>query len=126
MIKVIGEMLKIYLIAGEASGDNIGANLMRSIKKWEAYVQFYGVGGDKMKAEGMSPIFMAKELSLMGFLEILPYIPKFLYRMKQTISHIMAINPDVIVTIDDAGFAKPDAARTIAEEIIKIALKHEK
>ena len=97
-------MLKIYLIAGEASGDNIGANLMRELKKKQGNVCFYGVGGKKMEAEGMTSLFPSRELSLMGFFEVLQYIPKVLYRVKQVISDIVSVNPDVVITIDSPGF----------------------
>lgn len=97
-------MLKIYLIAGEASGDNIGANLMRELKKEREDVCFYGIGGKNMEAQGIRSLFPSKELSLMGFFEILPYIPKFLYRIKQAISDVVSINPDAVITIDSPGF----------------------
>jgi lipid-A-disaccharide synthase len=97
-------MLKIYLIAGEASGDNLGAKLMRELKSQHLEVEFYGIGGEKMQAEGMNLLFPAQELSLMGFFEILPHIPKLLLRIKQTIEDICSINPDAVVTIDSPGF----------------------
>lgn len=97
-------MLKIYLIAGEASGDNIGSRLMQALKKQYPNVEFYGIGGSKMQACGMNLLFPSKDLSLMGFLEIIPHIPKILKRIKQTIQDIYHLQPDAVITIDSPGF----------------------
>ncbi|MCT4634824.1 MAG: lipid-A-disaccharide synthase [Rickettsiales bacterium] len=97
-------MRKIYIIAGEASGDNIGAKLMKAIRSQNPNVEFYGIGGDKMQGQKMKLLFPAKELSVMGFLEVLPHIFKFLKLIKQTIEDIIRIQPDVVITIDSPGF----------------------
>lgn len=97
-------MVKIYLIAGEASGDNIGAKLMRAIRRINPDVEFYGIGGEKMVAEGIKLLFSTQELAVMGFLEVLPYIPKFLYLINKTVRDILKINPKIVVTIDSPGF----------------------
>jgi len=97
-------MFKIYLIAGEASGDNIGAKLMNAIRKQCADVEFYGIGGDKMQSAGLSSLFPMQELSLMGFLEILPHLFKLWRRTCQTIADIKKIQPDMVITIDSPGF----------------------
>ena len=94
----------LYLIAGEASGDNLGAKLMLALKEKNANLEFHGIGGPKMQEAGLNLLFPAQELSLMGFFEIIPHIPKLLFRIKQTIDHICAINPDAIITIDSPGF----------------------
>lgn len=97
-------MRKIYIIAGEASGDNIGYKLMKAIRSQDSNVEFYGIGGDKMQEQKMNLLFSAKELSVMGFLEIIPHIFKFLRLIKQTIEEIIRIQPDVVITIDSPGF----------------------
>ncbi len=97
-------MLKIYLIAGETSGDNIGAKLMKAIRKKNPDVKFYGIGGEKMAAEGMKLFFSTQELAVMGFWEVLPYIPKFLYLISKTVRDVVKINPDAVITIDSPGF----------------------
>jgi lipid-A-disaccharide synthase len=97
-------MPKIYLIAGEASGDNIGAKLMKAIRKISPDVKFYGIGGEKMTSQGMKLLFSTQELAVMGFWEILPYIPKFLYLINKTAIDIVKVNPDVVITIDSPGF----------------------
>lgn len=98
-------MPKIYLIAGEASGDNIASKLMKALKIQDPQIEFYGIGGEKMQAEGMNLLFSAEQLSVMGFLEIIPYIPKFLKLIKQTIVDIINIQPDIVITIDSPGFS---------------------
>ena len=97
--------MKIYLIAGEASGDNIGSKLMRQLKLQHADIEFYGIGGEKMQAEGMNLLFPSSDLAVMGFFEILPHIFKFISKIKQTIKQIIQLQPDVVITIDSPGFS---------------------
>lgn len=97
-------MPKIYIIAGEASGDNIGSKLMREILKLNPEAEFYGIGGEKMEKVGMNLLFPAKELSIMGFLEIIPALPRIWLRLRKTIANIIDIQPDIIITIDAPGF----------------------
>jgi len=96
--------LKIFIIAGEASGDWLGAKLISEIHKTHPDAKFYGIGGIKMQAEGFQSMFGMQEISLMGFAEILPHLPNLLKRMKQTENEIRRIKPDVVVTIDSPGF----------------------
>ena len=95
-------MKKIYLIAGESSGDLYGASIIRALAGQD--VAFYGVGGEKMQQAGFQSLFPMKELAMMGFLEILPHIPKLKRRIKETIAHIREVQPDVVLTIDSPGF----------------------
>lgn len=94
----------IYMIAGEASGDALGAKLMRALKEAQPACQFIGVGGEKMQQLGFSSLFPMQELSLLGFLEIIPHIPKLLGCIRQTGEDILAKKPDVVVTIDAPAF----------------------
>ncbi|WP_417782438.1 lipid-A-disaccharide synthase [Terasakiella pusilla] len=96
---------RIYLIAGEPSGDLLGARLMRGLKEQtNNNIEFFGIGGPNMEAEGMTSLFPMKELSIMGLAEIIPHIPKILKRIKQTIQNIETLKPDCLVTIDAPGF----------------------
>lgn len=97
-------MLKIYIIAGEASGDNIGAKLMQELRKQHEEVEFYGIGGEKMQAAGMNLLFPAHEIALMGFLEIIPHLARLWLRLRQTIAQIIKVQPDIVITIDSPGF----------------------
>lgn len=97
--------IKIFLIAGEVSGDKFGASLIRSLKsQYKGEIIFQAVGGDKMAAEGVSSIFPMSQISLMGFVEILPHIFRVLKLIKQTVCAIAKFKPDVVVTIDSPGF----------------------
>lgn len=98
-------MTKIFIIAGEASGDWLGAKLIRELKILKPDVEFYGIGGNKMALEGFTSIFPMQEISLMGFAEIVPHLPNLFKRIKQTENEIRRIKPDVVVTIDSPGFA---------------------
>ncbi len=94
---------KIYIIAGEASGDNLGSKLMAALKN-AGKVEFFGLGGDKMAKEGLNSVFPMSEISLMGFLEIIPHIPNLLDRINQTVEDIEKHKPDMVITIDSPGF----------------------
>ncbi len=94
----------IYLIAGEPSGDLLGARLMRAIKAQNPNAEFAGVGGETMIEVGLPSLFDIKDLAIMGLLEVVPKIPKVLSLIKQTIKDIEAKKPDVIVTIDSWSF----------------------
>ncbi len=98
--------LKIYLVAGEPSGDALGARLMRALKKKTGnQAEFYGLGGDMMESEGLTPLFDISDLAIMGLAEILPSIPKVLRRIRETVEDIVRVRPDIVVTIDSWSFA---------------------
>jgi lipid-A-disaccharide synthase len=94
----------IYLIAGEPSGDALGAGLMRALKLAQPDIKFAGIGGDAMQHEGLSSLFSYRELSIMGFLEIVPHISKLLQRIQETAQDIAKKQPAAVVTIDSPGF----------------------
>lgn len=97
--------LKIYLIAGEPSGDALGARLMRTMqKKTAGEIEFYGIGGENMETEGVKSLFDISELAVMGLAEVIPSIPKVLKRIRQTVDDIVRIKPDIVVTIDSWSF----------------------
>ncbi len=98
---------KIFITAGEASGDLLGEKIMNAIKNnaENINIKFIGVGGEKMKNEGLQSIFPMKELSVMGFFEILPKIFKLSKRINQTVNEILTQKPDLILTIDSPGFS---------------------
>lgn len=95
---------KIFIIAGEASGDVIGGKLIVALKKLNSELEFRGVGGDNMINVGLNNIFPMHDLSVMGFFEIAPAIPRILNRLKQTVRNIIEYKPDLIITIDSPGF----------------------
>ncbi len=97
--------LKIYLIAGEPSGDLLGSRLMRALrKKTDDNVDFFGLGGDTMEQAGLKPLFDISELAVMGLVEVIPSIPRVLKRIKQTVNDIIKVQPDIVITIDSWSF----------------------
>lgn len=95
--------LHVYLIAGEPSGDVIGARLIETLSG-QGDLRVSGIGGPEMQAAGLKSLFGYEELAIMGFTEVLPSVPRILKRMRQTARDIARCEPDVIVTIDSPGF----------------------
>ncbi|WP_074409539.1 MULTISPECIES: lipid-A-disaccharide synthase [Aquimarina] len=96
--------MKYYLIAGEASGDLHGANLMKSILKEDPQAEFRFWGGDLMQAVGGSMVKHYKDLAFMGFVEVLLNLFTILKNLKLCKRDITSFQPDVIVFIDYPGF----------------------
>lgn len=96
--------LKLFIIAGEPSGDNLGAALMGGLKALSPDVSFVGVGGSKMHAEGLDSLFPMTELSIMGVFEILPKIIHLKKRIRETAQAVLASGAQALITIDSPGF----------------------
>lgn len=96
--------MKYYLIAGEPSGDALGARLMEAIRRQDKDAFFMGIGGDSMQNQGLTSLFNISELAVMGLAEVIPSIPRILQRIKQTVSEIERLKPDVVITIDSWSF----------------------
>lgn len=95
----------VFLIAGEPSGDVLGARLMAALKaRSPKPLTFMGIGGPQMAAEGLASLFPMDELSLMGAAEILPHLPRLLRRIGETADTIRDVRPDAVVTIDAPAF----------------------
>ena len=94
----------IYLVAGEASGDALGARLMAVLRSRQADIAFAGVGGERMAAQGLVSLFPIQNLAVMGFLEVLPRLRQLRQRLRETAADIEKRRPDVVVTIDSPGF----------------------
>ena len=75
---VVQEPLRIFVVAGEASGDLLGANLMHALKNTHPDIEFYGVGGKQMQDEGLQSLFPMEDLSVMGLAEVLPRLFKII------------------------------------------------
>ena len=97
---------KIFIIAGEASGDKLGESLIQSLIAQNPDVEIRGIGGSGMIAAGLKDsLFPMDELSLMGLAEIVPKIPKLLGLINKTVQAIRVFDPDVIITIDAPDFS---------------------
>ena len=107
----------VYVIAGEASGDILGARLMVQLKDKNDAIQFVGIGGPKMTEQGLQSLFPMEELSLMGLAEILPHLPKLIKRINQTVADVMSKQPQILLTIDAPGFCFRVAKKLKASNI---------
>ena len=96
--------MKVYLVAGEASGDRLGAALMAGLKALLPGVEFFGVAGPLMEAEGAASLFPMEELSVMGLAEILPKYFHLKRRIRETAEDVLRVQPDVMITIDSPDF----------------------
>ncbi len=96
--------MKVFLIAGEASGDKLGAALMAGLKELVPDAVFDGVGGPMMQAEGMASRFPMEELSLFGIVEVLPKYRHLKRRIAEMAKAVTDTKPDVLVTIDSPDF----------------------
>lgn len=108
----------IYLIAGEESGDRLGAPLMAALTDiTSGNIAFAGVGGHAMTAQGLHSLFPMQDLAVMGVAEVLPRLPKLLRRMSEVTADIRQRKPDVLVTIDAPDFCFRVARRLSGEGI---------
>ena len=94
--------LKIFIIAGEVSGDVLAAKIMRQMPN----VEFVGIGGKNMCDAGLISLFPMSDLSVMGIFEVLAHAKTLKTRINQTIESILVEKPDIVLTIDSPGFAK--------------------
>lgn len=106
----------VYLIAGEPSGDILGARLMAALKQRGTFA-FAGVGGPEMKSQGLVSLFPMEDLSVMGLAEVLPHLPKLIARIRQTRADIRARHPAVLVSIDSPDFCFRVASKLRGEGI---------
>lgn len=94
--------IKVFIIAGEVSGDVLGARIMREMPDAE----FVGVGGENMTSVGLRSLFPMSDLAVMGIVEVLAHAKTLKKRIKETANAIFSEKPDVVLTIDAPGFAK--------------------
>lgn len=96
--------MKVFLIAGEPSGDRLGGALMAGLNRLRPGIAFDGIGGPAMRAEGLASRFDMGELSVMGIAEVLPRYRQLMRRIRETAAAILAARPAVVVTIDSPDF----------------------
>ena len=102
--------LRLYLIAGEPSGDRLGGALMAGLKALSPGVEFHGIGGPLMQAEGMVSLFPMEELSIMGLVEVLPKYRALKRRIAEAAADVLVAQPAALITIDSPDFCLRVAA----------------
>jgi len=108
----VHDELTVFIIAGEHSGDALGAGLMRELtRRRKGLVRFLGVGGEAMEAEGLTSLFPLGEIAVMGPAAILKALPRLTNRVYRTVAAGQASKPDVIVIIDAPEFTHRVARR---------------
>ncbi|SDI95158.1 lipid-A-disaccharide synthase [Salipiger marinus] len=112
--------MKVFLIAGEPSGDKLGAALMAGLTGMVPDIRFDGIGGERMLDEGLNSLFPMDEISVMGITEILRQYGALKARIRQTADAIIAARPDVLVTIDLPEFCLRVAALVKARSDIRV------
>ena len=96
--------MKLFIVAGEASGDQLGYKLIRALKAQSPGVELLGVGGDAMAREGFASLFRISDISVMGILPVLAHLPTLLARIDETARAVVAARPDALVIIDSPDF----------------------
>lgn len=103
--------LKILIVAGEHSGDALGAKLIDALRAKRPSIMFAGVGGHDMEQHGFSSLFPVEDVAVMGALNILKALPRLRRRVHQTVDAAIAFRPDIVVIIDSPEFTHPIAKR---------------
>jgi len=104
-------LTRLFLVAGEASGDHLGALLMRALRLQAPSVQIVGVGGLEMTREGLASLFPLDDLAVMGLVPVLARLPLLARRLDETVRAILANPPDCLVLIDAPDFTHRVARR---------------
>jgi lipid-A-disaccharide synthase len=102
--------LKFALVAGEASGDTLGAGLIEALKAQAPDAEFVGMAGPKMIAAGCDPWYRAEEIAVMGFFEVLPHLRRILALRRELVTRVERAEVDAFIGIDAQDFNKPAAA----------------
>jgi len=111
----VSRSLHIFLVAGEESGDRLGAGLMRALKsRHRGDVIFSGVGGQEMAKEGLASLFPLDDLAVMVFAAVIRRLPLIFHRIRETAAAAVAARPDVLVIIDSPDFTHRVARRVRA------------
>lgn len=107
--------MKLYLLAGEPSGDKLGGALLKALKTLRPEIAAKGVAGPEMQAAGMESLFPIEDLSVMGLAEVLPKYPELKRRLNQATADCLAFQPDALITIDSPDFSLR-LARAVREQ----------
>ncbi len=111
-------MKKIFILTGEASGDKLASKVIRDFKKINPTVEFLSVGGENLQSLGIKSIYNLKEITYLGFTNVILNLFKINKKINETVKAIIDYNPDILFTVDS-----PDFTLRVAEKIKKINSK---
>ena len=104
--------LELVVVAGEPSGDKLGAQLIHALKQQAKQpLRISGVGGQNLEAEGLRSLFPIDDIAIMGIAQIATRLPKLLGFVSQVVDHVMQTNPSAVLLVDSPGFNHPIAKR---------------
>ena len=96
----------IFFVTGEPSGDALGGALIAALRQRTAgNLRIAGIGGERMREQGLESLVPMEDLAIMGVAEVLPRALVILRRVRETVSAVRALRPDAVVTIDSSGFS---------------------
>jgi len=96
----------IFILAGESSGDRLGATLIKRLREeTNGAARITGVGGEAMMAQGLDPIFPMRDIAVMGLVEVVPHLKRLRARLNEASAAIAATRPDAVVTVDAQVFS---------------------
>jgi lipid-A-disaccharide synthase len=106
--------LRLAIVVGEESGDQLGAGLIDSIRAKRPGTRFFGIAGERMKARGMPSLFPIGDVAVMGLGAIVAHLPRLVRRVHQAVDGVLAEEPDGLVIIDS-----PDLTHAVARRVAK-------
>ena len=96
--------MKLFIVAGEASGDQLGYKLIRALRARVPGVEIVGVGGEAMTREGLSSLFPMTDIAVMGIVPVIKRLPTLMARMSRRREAVVAARPDALILIDSPDF----------------------
>ena len=107
-------MKKIFILTGESSGDKLASKVIRNLQKTNPHIDYLSVGGENLKSLGIKSIYELKEITYLGFTNVILNIFKINKKINETVKAIILFKPDILFTVDS-----PDFTLRVAEKVKK-------
>ena len=108
-------MKKIFILTGEPSGDKLASKVISDLKKINQNIEYLSVGGENLKSLGIKSIYNLKEITYLGFTNVILNIFKINKKINETVKAVINYNPDILFTVDS-----PDFTLRVAEKVKKL------